>query len=522
MEKTALQLFIDRFRNRIADGGAVLLIIDALMPALADKAKENELILLRARAKQANSELITGVCSQAEFMQHNIRHQAALLSFLDSLSPHHLHPNYLEDKEEPSSAHRSGQLFYRIPNLMKLGKPVRCSVRIALSKAELLNGLEAQEGDQLRDLQIVSDTMQVELADPYEEHFKIRARNSPEQAVFEKGYTEWHFMVTSMVAGEHPLELRVSVIALLNNKEVRREIILEETVSVTTEVSLQTIFPRPAWQEAETPALQFCATPASRAAGGFFYKIAQSGAVAAASMLLLFAAWVFFPKSSDKNHYGGIEEPPTETAIDSAAVEGILVNGRFEEDSVVGKEEEEPQSRQRAVSPERLALETQRAAMEEQEKRLAEARPHKNKSSGKFGNTDIGGNTNSGNLPTNPQIPNHKSGSGTANTGTANTKSNNTQSDKVRISIGGGLSARKLKPKPLFDKNFNNSGTVVLLLCVGNSGKVLSYKYTLKGSTTNDRELITAAMEAAKSFEFEPIDLPGKECGTVSFQFKLQ
>ncbi len=87
--------------------------------------------------------------------------------------------------------------------------------------------------------------------------------------------------------------------------------------------------------------------------------------------------------------------------------------------------------------------------------------------------------------------------------------------------VGGGLKDRGLEYKPEFKDNSQKEGKVVIKVCVDASGKVISTKYTQRGSTTSDSELIAIARKNAKKYRFSPFEMD-EQCGKVTVEFKLR
>ena len=94
----------------------------------------------------------------------------------------------------------------------------------------------------------------------------------------------------------------------------------------------------------------------------------------------------------------------------------------------------------------------------------------------------------------------------------------NTGSQK---NIKGVLGNRKVLKTPVIRDKSQKKGKVVVRICVGPSGKVLSAKYTMMGSTTNDSYLIKLAEKGAMDYLFSASDNP-KECGNVIIDFQLK
>lgn len=134
---------------------------------------------------------------------------------------------------------KQGEILYRIPDTMPLGRETRCLVRIALDSDAIVENITFDEYVTLKPLSRVSDLMQVELLDPGKDPaFEIRSISSPEQFVENEGYTEWLFQVTPLRAGTFSLLIKVSVIELILGKERKKEIVLEEEVQVRANVQV--------------------------------------------------------------------------------------------------------------------------------------------------------------------------------------------------------------------------------------------------------------------------------------------
>ncbi len=87
--------------------------------------------------------------------------------------------------------------------------------------------------------------------------------------------------------------------------------------------------------------------------------------------------------------------------------------------------------------------------------------------------------------------------------------------------IQGVLGNRKVLKSPVIIDNSQKKGRVVVKICVDSSGKVISSKYTMMGSTTSDTYLIKLAEEGALNYLFSTSSNP-KECGNVTIDFQLK
>ncbi|MFM9951963.1 MAG: TonB family protein [Saprospiraceae bacterium] len=87
--------------------------------------------------------------------------------------------------------------------------------------------------------------------------------------------------------------------------------------------------------------------------------------------------------------------------------------------------------------------------------------------------------------------------------------------------VGGGLGGRGVLASPKVTDNSQKQGTVVLEVCVDGTGSVTSAKYTQRGSSTTDSQLVSVAETNAKRWKFSAGG-PDKQCGTITYNFKLQ
>lgn len=75
-------------------------------------------------------------------------------------------------------------------------------------------------------------------------------------------------------------------------------------------------------------------------------------------------------------------------------------------------------------------------------------------------------------------------------------------------------------PEPRYGPN--KSGRVVVEITVDATGKVIRAVPRGQGSTTNDSELISAAMEAAAKAQFNRVEGDGLQTGTITYNFILK
>lgn len=75
-------------------------------------------------------------------------------------------------------------------------------------------------------------------------------------------------------------------------------------------------------------------------------------------------------------------------------------------------------------------------------------------------------------------------------------------------------------PQP--DYGANKEGRVIVEITVSAAGTVTNASYRARGSTTNDSELVNAALKAARQSRFNKIDGDGLQTGTITYNFKLK
>lgn len=190
----------------------------------------------------------------------------------------------------------------------------------------------------------------------------------------------------------------------------------------------------------------------------------------------------------------------TERAIEAERV-------RKAEEARIRKEED---SKKRAA-----AEEARRVAAAEDARKKAEAeaaakqQAEYENAKKQYGNVFGGGKGNTG-KPGNQGDPN-------GDPNADNLKGISTGSGKV----GGGLDGRGVVYEPNIQENSQRTGRVVVNVCVDKSGKVISAKYTQRGSTTTDASLRQIAEESAARFKFTASSID-QQCGTITIDFKVK
>jgi TonB family protein len=75
-------------------------------------------------------------------------------------------------------------------------------------------------------------------------------------------------------------------------------------------------------------------------------------------------------------------------------------------------------------------------------------------------------------------------------------------------------------PEPVYGTN--KSGKVVITITVRPDGTVINPRYNAVGSTTNDSELVRAAIKAASGARFNEIEGEELQTGSITYNFKLK
>lgn len=117
---------------------------------------------------------------------------------------------------------------------MPLGLETKCIIRIGRENVDLLEDLILSEDNKTEDIR-VSKIMEVTLADINNgKNFEIRALNNNEQYLEDDEFSQWIFFVKAISAGNHTLFLRIGTLQIIEQKERKREIVLEKYIQVVT------------------------------------------------------------------------------------------------------------------------------------------------------------------------------------------------------------------------------------------------------------------------------------------------
>ena len=128
-----------------------------------------------------------------------------------------------------------GGILYNIPNKMQLGIQTKCIVRLAFDKKQLKRETDNFPDEIIKTVQ-VSEVMEIDLIDISGENaFNIQFISQKEQFIDRNEATEWLIMVKALKAGSFSLALKVAIIERINDKDRRKEMVLEELVAVVSD-----------------------------------------------------------------------------------------------------------------------------------------------------------------------------------------------------------------------------------------------------------------------------------------------
>ncbi|HOY08060.1 MAG TPA: SUMF1/EgtB/PvdO family nonheme iron enzyme [Saprospiraceae bacterium] len=190
---------------------------------------------LIARLNAANKERFRNTISPEEYRRLVDQVSADFFDLLGALTEADF--EITANKPATGKAAKRGSVLYRVPHVMPVHKPTRCTIRVAVDEDAILENIVLDEHVQVRSHVEISDVMSAELLDPEGGTFQINALNSRTQLVRETGFTEWNFSVTPLLEGVHQLLVKVSILEKVEGfaEPIPREVSLMETVTIVTE-----------------------------------------------------------------------------------------------------------------------------------------------------------------------------------------------------------------------------------------------------------------------------------------------
>lgn len=212
---------------------AGLKLCKELLPENGEKFKL--ILAMQAQLQQLNKDNIKGKITQEEYARRLAIIVDAFITFVSELETVDFDPP-ADDLDPDTKGSQTGQVLYRVPHSMALGKASICTIRVAIDEDAILEDIIIDKDTRLKERIEVSERMSAELVDTENQAFNILSLNAKDQLVQPTGYTQWLFRVTPLLEGEHQLLVKVSILEFdPNTKEyVPRDISVLETVMVTS------------------------------------------------------------------------------------------------------------------------------------------------------------------------------------------------------------------------------------------------------------------------------------------------
>lgn len=298
------------FRFLLTDelGDAVIQLKELL---LEGSAKHQLVLLQEGNFKNLNKQKLRGTINFETYQIESNKIRSALLDLIEELEA-----GDLEAPEKPTNkgTYTKGNILYDISSKMKVGTTHKCVIRIAFDEDTLLENIELSEDTKLQDIRI-SNVMLVDIVNPIadEAAFSIYTISEKEQFIDQDSYTQWVYYVKPLRTGQHPLILKVAIVEMVNNKERKREIVMEEMITILSE---QERLPTEATQfksagysflvgaaeeRAKRAAVPSPPTPSSGQSGSFFYKVVSVSMIAL--VLTVAGAWAIVPAVKHYNFW---------------------------------------------------------------------------------------------------------------------------------------------------------------------------------------------------------------------------
>ena len=215
-------------------GESVEVALDYLEQVLAhDSMRYNDFIQIKSRYNSLQRELLLGVLDHSTYDISRNNISKALLLLAEEITEKDLVP---EGGVKTQEEDKRGEVLYHIPDVMQHNHEEKCTVRIAFDIEHVKRDWEESKEDVIKSIR-VSEIMAVSLlnVDESDPPFTIRSFSETVQFVDKDDFTEWVFYVKPVKIGRFPLLMRVSVIEMINNKEYKKDIVLEEEITVQTE-----------------------------------------------------------------------------------------------------------------------------------------------------------------------------------------------------------------------------------------------------------------------------------------------
>lgn len=218
-------------KNLLPEDGIVEVLERLKLMLAKNKQRINEIIQIETQLSKLNNDYRFQFITKEAYNSQYAILTKTVIDYLDELT--------LEDFDTQNTTSNnkanSGKLLHKIPDTMQFQKRTKCIVRLAHLEAALLENYTMTEDTVIQSIRI-SEVMEVDLQDRNEEKaFEITTPNNKEQFLDEGYYTEWIYYVKPIKKGKHELTLVISVLEEIRGKERRRDVVLEEAVTIIAE-----------------------------------------------------------------------------------------------------------------------------------------------------------------------------------------------------------------------------------------------------------------------------------------------
>ena len=287
---TTFQDKIFYLKNLIPEDGVGEVLQRLKMMLAHNTQRLNDIIQFETRLSKLNKDYNFQFLTKEDYDRSLSLLTKSLMDFLDELIPADLEAQ--SDKKENRTKKNQGHLLQHIPSQMQLFKRTKCTLRLAFLEEDLLENFKMTEDTVIKSVR-VAEVMEVELQDRNEEPaFEITTPNNKEQFIDEDYYTEWIFYVKPIRGGEHQLTLVVSVLEEVRGKERRRDVVLEEVVTIVAdEPVLDTVYKSTGYATNSTETIE------PQAFTGFLQSLRKYSAVVALLLISTMATWALGTES---------------------------------------------------------------------------------------------------------------------------------------------------------------------------------------------------------------------------------
>ncbi|MFN0035079.1 MAG: hypothetical protein ACKVUS_08435, partial [Saprospiraceae bacterium] len=140
--------------------------LNALLAQAPDGSETQRIVsALIARLNAANKERYRNTISSEEYQRRVDQVSADFFDLLAGLREADFSPAVAETSAGKKSG-KLGSVLYRVPHVMPIQKPTRCTIRVAVDEDAILENILLDEHVQVKSRVEISDVMSAELVDP--------------------------------------------------------------------------------------------------------------------------------------------------------------------------------------------------------------------------------------------------------------------------------------------------------------------------------------------------------------------